>query len=75
MDKTRFTVPRDIYVGENSLENLKNLEGKKAFVVIGGGSIKRFGFLDKVMDYLHEAGFETKLFEVVKSDPSVDTVM
>ncbi|MGN1363000.1 MAG: iron-containing alcohol dehydrogenase [Methanobrevibacter sp.] len=75
MDKTRFTVPRDIYVGENSLENLKNLEGKKAFIVIGGGSLKRFGFLDKVMDYLHEAGFETKLFEGVKSDPSVDTVM
>lgn len=75
MDKTRFTVPRDIYVGENSLENLKDLEGKKAFVVIGGGSLKRFGFLDKAMDYLHEAGFETKLFECVKSDPSVDTVM
>ena len=28
--------------------NLANLKGKKAIVVVGGGSMKRFGFLDKV---------------------------
>ena len=26
----RFTLPRDIYFGENAMENLKNLSGKKA---------------------------------------------
>jgi alcohol dehydrogenase class IV len=75
MDKTLFCVPRKIFVGQGALENLKDLEGKKAFVVIGGGSLKRAGFLDKVMDYLKEAGMETKLFEGVESDPSVTTVM
>ena len=59
MDKTLFCVPRKIFVGQGALENLKDLEGKKAFVVIGGGSLKRAGFLDKVMDYLKEAGMET----------------
>ncbi|MDK0836478.1 iron-containing alcohol dehydrogenase [Clostridium perfringens] len=71
----RFTLPRDIYHGKDSLEVLKSLEGKKAFIVIGGGSMKRFGFLDKVLSYLKEANMETKVFEGVEPDPSVETVM
>ena len=71
----RFTLPRDIYHGENALEALKTFEGKKAFVCVGGGSMKRFGFLDRVVRYLQEAGMEVKLFEGIESDPSVDTVM
>jgi len=71
----RFTLPRDIYHGENALEALKTFKGKKAFVCVGGGSMKRFGFLDKVVQYLQEAGMEVKLFEGIESDPSVDTVM
>ena len=50
----RFTLPRDIYHGKDSLEALKNFTGKKAFVCVGGGSMKRFGFLDKVVGYLKE---------------------
>ena len=71
----RFTLPRDLYHGKGSLEELKNLEGKKAIVVVGGGSMKRFGFLDRAVDYLKEAGMEVQLFENVEPDPSVDTVM
>ena len=50
----RFTLPRDIYHGNGSLEVLKTLKGKKAVVVVGGGSMKRFGFLEKVENYLKE---------------------
>ncbi|KAJ51642.1 hypothetical protein BD780_003253 [Clostridium tetanomorphum] len=71
----RFTIPRDIYYGKGSLEVLKNIKGKKAVIVIGGGSMKRFGFLDKVESYLKEAGIETRLIEGVEPDPSVETVM
>ena len=71
----RFTLPRDIYHGENALEALKTFKGKKAFVCVGGGSMKRFGFLDRVVQYLQEAGMDVKLFEGIESDPSVDTVM
>ena len=71
----RFTLPRDLYHGKGSLEELKNLTGKKAIVVVGGGSMKRFGFLQKAEDYLKAAGMEVKLFEGVEPDPSVETVM
>lgn len=71
----RFTLPRDLYYGKGALEQLKNLDGKKAVLVLGGGSMKRFGFVDKVLGYLKEAGIETKLFENVEPDPSVETVM
>lgn len=71
----RFTLPRDLYHGKGSLENLKNLTGKRAIVVVGGGSMKRFGFLDKTVEYLKEAGMDVQLFEGVEPDPSVETVM
>lgn len=71
----RFTLPRDLYHGAGSLETLKTLTGKKAIVVVGGGSMKRFGFLDKAVAYLKEASMEVQLFEGVEPDPSVETVM
>ena len=71
----RFTLPRDLYHGKGSIAELANLKGKKAIVVVGGGSMKRFGFLDKVEGYLKQAGMEVRLFENVEPDPSVETVM
>lgn len=71
----RFTLPRDLFHGKDALSSLKDLEGKKAIVVVGGGSMKRFGFLDKAVGYLKEAGMEVQLFEGVEPDPSVETVM
>lgn len=71
----RFTLPRDVYHGKGALEALKSFKGKKAIVCVGGGSMKRFGFLDKVVSYLKEAGMEVTVFEGIEPDPSVDTVM
>ena len=71
----RFTLPRDLYHGKGALDALKTLKGTKAFVVVGGGSMKRFGFLDKVVSNLKEAGMEVMAFEGVEPDPSVETVM
>ncbi len=71
----RFTLPRDLYHGKGALDALKDLKGKKAIVVVGGGSMKRFGFLDKVEANLKAAGMEVALFEGVEPDPSVETVM
>ena len=71
----RFTLPRDLYHGKGSLEELKNLKGTRAFVVTGGGSMKRFGFLARVENALKEAGMEVHIFEGVEPDPSVTTVM
>lgn len=71
----RFTLPRDLYHGKGALENLKTLKGERAIVVVGGGSMRRFGFLDRAVGYLKEAGMEVQLFENVEPDPSVETVM
>ncbi|MGE7307789.1 iron-containing alcohol dehydrogenase [Priestia megaterium] len=71
----RFTIPRDVYYGEGSLEVLKTLEGKKATIVIGGQSIKKSGYLDKIDAYLRESGFETQLIDGVENDPSAKTAL
>ena len=71
----RFTLPRDLYHGKGSLAVLKELKGERAIICVGGGSMKKFGFLDKAVEYLKEAGMEVELFEGIEPDPSVDTVM
>ena len=71
----RFTLPRDLYHGKGALEALKSFTGKKAMICVGGGSMKRFGFLDRAVGYLKEAGMEVELFEGIEPDPSVETVM
>ena len=71
----RFTLPRDLYHGKGALENLKNLKGERAVVVVGGSAMKKNGFLQRVEDYLKEAGMEVRIIEGVEPDPSVTTVM
>ena len=71
----RFTLPRDIYHGKGTLEILRQLKGSKAMVCVGGGSMKKFGFLDRAVGYLKEAGMEVEIFEGIEPDPSVNTVM
>ena len=71
----RFTLPRDLYHGKGALEALKTFEGKRAVICVGGGSMKKFGFLDRAIAYLKEAGMEVSLIEGIEPDPSVETVM
>ncbi len=71
----RFTLPRDLYFGKGSMEVLKELKGNRATIVVGGGSMKRFGFLDQVVTLLDEAGMKTQIIDGVEPDPSVETVM
>ena len=71
----RFTLPRDLYHGKGSLEALKTFKGKRAIICTGGGSMKKFGFIDLATKYLNEAGMEVELIEGIEPDPSVETVM
>jgi len=71
----RFTLPRDIYHGKGSLEALKTFEGKKAMLCVGGSSMKKFGFLDRAVSYLKEAGMEVQIIDGIEPDPSVETVL
>ncbi len=70
----KFIVPKEIFHGIGSLENLKDLKGKKAAIVIGGNSVKKNGVLDKTINFLKEANIATAVFSGVEADPSIDTV-
>ncbi len=71
----RFTLPRDLYHGKGAIDALKTFKGKKAVICVGGGSMKKFGFLDKVENNLKEAGMEVEVIDGIEPDPSVETVM
>ncbi len=70
-----FRVPKDIVFGENALEYLSTLEGKKATLVTGGSSMKRFGFLDEAQKQLEKAGMEVSIVDGVEPNPSIETVI
>lgn len=75
MAMVTYSVPRLIVHGEDSLDYLKNLEGKKAAIVTGGSSMKRFGFLDKAKELLEEGGMEVLIIDGVEPDPSIKTCL
>jgi alcohol dehydrogenase class IV len=70
-----FRVPKDIVFGEGALEYLSTLEGKKATLVTGGSSMKRFGFLDEAKKQLENAGMEVSIVDGVEPNPSIETVI
>jgi alcohol dehydrogenase class IV len=72
----QFTLPRDIFVGEGAIEKLAVLKDhkKRAFICTGGHSMRRGGFLQKAEKVLKDAGLETKLFEGITPDPSIEKV-
>lgn len=65
---------KDLFHGLGSIEELKNIDGKKAVIVIGGSSVKRNGSLEKVQNILKDINMEYAVFEGVESDPSYNTV-
>lgn len=74
MSVMSFSVPRTIYYGKGSLEKLATLTGKKAALVTGGSSMKKFGFLDQAVDILKRGGIESIVIDGVEPNPSVETV-
>ncbi|WP_303861568.1 iron-containing alcohol dehydrogenase, partial [Alkalibaculum bacchi] len=70
----RFTVPRDIYYGENAIDHLKDVKGKKAILVFGSERLIKDGTIPKIEGLLKEANIETELFYGVEADPGINTV-
>ncbi len=71
----RFTIPRDVYFGENALDHLKSISGTKAIIVIGSERMINDGTAALIQGNLKEAGIDSKLFVGIEADPSVETVM
>ena len=74
MPLTSFSIPRSIIYGEDALAHLSTLQGKRAALVTGGSSMKRFGFLDEALHLLNSNNIECIVIDNVEPNPSVDTV-
>lgn len=70
----RFTIPRDLYFGENSIEQLKTIKGSKAMIVIGSKRLIEDGTVPNIQNLLKEAGIASEVFSGVEPDPSIATV-
>ncbi len=75
MSLSSFRIPKDIVFGKDALNYLSNLEGKKAMIVTGGNSMKKFAFLDKSKELLEKANLQVEIFDGVEANPSVETVI
>ncbi len=67
--------PTKLYFGEEAMSNLteelKNY-GSKILLVYGGGSIKKNGIYDQVIEILNESGKEVTELSGVMSNPTLD---
>lgn len=70
---SKLFIASEVFHGAGSLEELKNIKGKKAIIVTGGSSMKKSGTLDRAVAFLQEAGIETRVFDGVEEDPSSAT--
>lgn len=77
MNAFEVHIPTHIYFGNNKresfFEHLSQL-GKKALVVIGGGSVKKTGYLDEVMKELEIRNISSTLFEGIEPNPHAATI-
>ena len=77
MDNFIFKVPTAIYFGKGQLDRLGMVTaeyGKKALLVYGGGSIKRNGIYERVIQLLQEEGVSYLELPGVDPNPRIDTV-
>lgn len=68
-----FKAP-EFYFGEDALSQLEMINGRRAMIVTDA-NIRQLGFVDTVQQTLAAAGFESRVFDEVEPDPSLQTVM
>ena len=77
MKNFHYSIKTDIHFGKGSIENLPNeikKYGKKVLLVYGGGSIRKIGLYDKVLDLLNENNIKCIEISGVEPNPRIDTV-
>ncbi|OOE14098.1 iron-containing alcohol dehydrogenase [Fictibacillus arsenicus] len=77
MNEFIYYNPTRLVFGKNQIKALKDelgRYGKKVLVVYGGGSIKRNGLYDEVMNELNEMGMEVSELSGVEPNPRLSTV-
>lgn len=68
--------PTKLYFGKGQMEQLSNEieHGSKVLVVYGGGSIKKNGVYDNVMEHLYSVGADVHELSGVEPNPRLTTV-
>lgn len=69
--------PTRLHFGENVVETLGKVVkqyGNKVLLVYGKGSVKKYGYYDKVMNQLQQAGLEIYEYEGIKPNPVIEDV-
>lgn len=72
-----YEIPTKVYFGENELDHLnEELKrfGKKVLLTYGGGSIKKSGLYDKVIDQINKAGLEYLELGGIDPNPRIESV-
>jgi len=73
-----YFMPTRILLGAgklNQLANARYLPGKKALIVISSGtSMKKYGYLDRVIGYLQGNGVQPIVFDKILANPVVEHV-
>lgn len=72
MNAFNFTMPTKFYVGYGQVEVLKDIAGqygKKAMLCAAEGTMRQFGFLDRVEALLRAAGVEVSIIDDVQPNP------
>ena len=77
MNNFVYNIPTKVYFGENQLshlgEELKGF-GNRVLLTYGGGSIKKMGLYDKVMEEMKKAGLEVFELSGIEPNPRIDSV-
>lgn len=72
-----FFLPTKVLFGAGRLNDLHTepLPGKKALIAIGGQSVKKYGYLERLEKELDKAGVAHVLFEGIRANPTRQNVM
>lgn len=77
MNPFELHIPTRLYYGKEKAEAFfEQLPeyGKKVLLVIGGGSVKRLGYLSEVQNHLKNNNIEAVLFEGIEANPHSETI-
>lgn len=77
MNSFEVHIPTHLYFGSDKADpffDKLSSHGSHALIVIGGGSVKRTGYLDEVTNHLSKRGIKWTLFEGIEPNPHAQTI-
>lgn len=77
MNNFIYDIPTKVYFGENQLGHLGaelSKYGKRVLLTYGGGSIKKIGLYDRIIELLAAAGLEVYELSGIEPNPRIETV-